>query len=442
MDSILAERSKYFSKMLVVSHAQVGPLLVSRGEKEFLYDENGQEYLDTRNNVPILGHSDARVVEAVHLQMSKINTNTRYLNPALTDAARTVSSILPKKLCKFFFVNSGSEANDLALRLAQYHTNRTRIVAQTNAYHGNTAAVMAVSESKYRAPFCVQPDWVSLVHCPDLVGGPYTTVSEYSDEIKQVCDTHPDEIAGIIIESIVSVGGGVFQPKGYFSTAFSTIRQAGGVCIADETQVGLGRLGVWWGFELDQTEDAVPDILTMGKQLGNGFPVAAVVTTEEICNSFDNAGIEFFSTYGGSTVSCAAATSTVKAILQDNLVARAKEMGDYLLSQLQLSLGHFMPHIIKNIRGVGLYLAIHYTTGKIATNIQNTLFADFHILSTLDGPLANVMIVKPPLCITKESCDRFVGALSSILEQIQLYYSSIVSSTLINNTKLSDITRA
>lgn len=418
--NILSDREKYFSKMLVVSHPKVGALLVSRGEKEFLFDEEGTEYLDTRNNVPILGHSDTRVVESVTRQMSLINTNTRYLHPSLTQAAKILSSILPNKLCKFFFVNSGSEANDLALRLAQYHSDRKRIVAQTNAYHGNTAAAMAISESKYRDPYCVQPDWVSLVHCPDLVSGVHATAQEYLTEVKQVCEQHPDEIAGIIIESIVSVGGGVFQPTGYFSSAFSMIREAGGVCIADETQVGLGRLGVWWGFQLDKTDEAVPDILTIGKQLGNGFPVAAVITTEEICESFERTGIEFFSTYGGSTVSCAAAVATVSAIIQDNLVEKARHTGHYLLQQLGLKLGHFIPEKIFNIRGVGLYLAIHYKSRIIAETIQNTLFTDFHILSTLDGPLSNVMIIKPPLCISIESCDRFVGALSSVLEQIQL----------------------
>jgi ethanolamine-phosphate phospho-lyase len=412
---LIEDRKKFFSSSLSLSHSRVAPLQVHRGAKEFVYDESGQEYLDTRNNVPILGHADPRVVSAVSQQMSLINTNTRYLHPSLVELARELHSILPPKLCKFFIVSSGSEANDLALRMARYHTGKKRTIAQTQAYHGTTISVMDVSESKFRAPHCVQQDWVEIVNVPDLVTGPKSSLDEYLDEIKKICQDHADDIASIIVESIVSVGGGIFQPPGYMTQAFQAVREAGGVCICDETQVGLGRVGLWWAFQQDGTEEAFPDILTLGKQLGNGFPVAAVVTTADICESFDNTGIEFFSTFGGSTVSCAAAVATLRALKQDHLVERAAETGEYLLALLEERLNRFMPEQILQIRGRGLYLAIQYASGKLAKHIHDTLYRDFHILSTLDGPESAVMIVKPPLCFARESCDRFVDTLVRIL---------------------------
>lgn len=408
---LLEDRKRYFSQSLSLSHSRVAPLQVHRGEKHFIYDESGNEYLDTRNNVPILGHGDSRVVQAVSDQMALINTNTRYLHPSLTTLAAELSAILPAKLCKFFIVSSGSEANDLALRLARYHTGQKRTIAQTQAYHGTTISVMEVSESKYRSPHCVKEDWVEIIDVPDLVSGPKTSSQEYLDELKCVCDNYNGQIAGLIIESVVSVGGGVFQPPGYMTSAFNIVREAGGVCICDETQVGLGRLGIWWGFQQDGTEEAIPDILTLGKQLGNGFPVAAVVTTQEICESFDNTHIEFFSTFGGSTVSCAAAVATLRALKSDHLADRARDTGQYLLALLGTKLNNFIPSKVREIRGRGLYLGIQYVDGATAKRVHDTLYRDHRILTTLDGPNDDVMIIKPPLCFTKDSCNTFVQAL-------------------------------
>ena len=410
-----ADRKRFFPSSLVLSHARVEPLQVARGELEKIYDENGNEYLDTRNNVPILGHADHRVVDAVARQMSLITTNTRYLHPSLTELAAELSSILPPKLCKFFFVNSGSEANDLALRLARYHTGSARVIAQTQAYHGITLAVTAISESKFRAPFVIQEEWVEIVNVPNLVSGERQTVEEYVDEVKAVCEKHEGDISAMIVESVVSVGGGIFQPPGYLSSVFSLVRNEGGVCICDETQVGLGRLGTWWGFELDGAEEAIPDILTIGKQLGNGFPVAAVITSEEIATSLENTKIEVFSTFGGSTVSCAAGLATVRALKQDCLMHRAREVGGYLLEQFRDQLSEFQPRLVRDIRGHGLYLAVQFVSGDLARRVNDTLYRDWKILSTLDGPDDDVMIVKPPLCFSIASADRFVNAVKHIL---------------------------
>ncbi len=412
---ILEARKKFFPKNLSLSHSRVAPLRIKRGNKEFIYDEEDNEYLDTRNNVPILGHADQRVAEAVYDQMRLINTNTRYLHPSLIEVAEELSSILPRRLCKFFIVNSGSEANDLALRLSRYYTGKKRTIAQTQAYHGVTISVMEVSESKFRSPFCVKEDWIEIVDVPDLVTGPHSTTDEYLAQVRRVCEQYSGDLAAIIVESIVSVGGGIFHPTGYLSKAFAMAREAGAVCICDETQVGLGRTGRWWAFEHDG-KDAEPDIVVLGKQLGNAFPVSAVVTTAEICEAFENTQIEFFSTFGGSTVPCAAAVATLRALKHDNLVEAARETGHYLLQELGLKLGKFIPLLVREIRGRGLYLALHFMSGAIARNVHDTLYRDYKILSTLDGPDDDVMIIKPPLCFSRDSCDRFTDALEEILE--------------------------
>ena len=295
---VIAYRAKYFSSAQVLSHTRVEPLMLLRGSKEFVYDESGTEYLDSRNNVPILGHADERIVNAVTEQMSLINTNTRYLHPNATGLCRELEDVLPKKLSKFFIVNSGSEANDLALRLARFHTGHKHVVALTQAYHGNTTAVMEVSEHKFRAPFLVKEDWVSIIDNPDCVNGKYTSGELYIEDLRCELKLLEGKFAAFITESIVSVGGGVVPPKGHMAAAFRAVREAGGVCIADETQIGLGRTGNWWAFEADNDPDAAPDILVIGKQLGNGFPISLVIATEEIVHSLEKSRIEFFSTFG------------------------------------------------------------------------------------------------------------------------------------------------
>jgi len=412
---VIADRAKYFSAAQVLSHSRVEPLMPLRGTKEFVYDENGQEYLDSRNNVPILGHADPRVVKAVTDQMSLINTNTRYLHPNSTELCCELSTVLPSKLCKFFIVNSGSEANDLALRLARFHTGHKHVIALTQAYHGNTTAVMEVSEHKFRAPYLVKEDWVTIVDNPDCVNGKHNSVDKYVKELEEVLSNLSHKFAAFIMESIVSVGGGVIPPKGYIAAAFGAVRKAGGVCIADETQIGLGRTGDWWAFQSDDHPEAVPDILVIGKQLGNGFPISMVVTTEEIVKSLEQSRIEFFSTFGGSTVSCAAALATVRAIKHDKLVERAREMGHFMLNLLGIELGQFIPSLVKDIRGRGMYIAIQYISGDVAKHVYDTMYSDYNILATLDGPREDVMIFKPPLCWSETSGHRYVAAIRDIL---------------------------
>ncbi len=418
---VAADRRTFFSSAQILSHARVEPLLLLRGSKEFVYDENGCEYLDSRNNVPILGHADERIVRAVADQMSLVNTNSRYLHPNSTQLCRELSEVMPKKLCKFFVVSSGSEAIDLSLRLARLHAGHKHVISLTQAYHGTTTAAVEVSHEKIDKfkPFLKQEEWITIVDNPDIVNGKHNTAGGYLADLQSVLAKLNGKFAAFIMESIVSVGGGVIPPKGYMGEAFRMVRAAGGVCIADETQIGLGRTGNWWSFQADGHPDAIPDILVIGKQLGNGFPVSLVATTDEIITSLERTRIEYFSTFGGCAVACAAALATVRAIKDDKLVDRARSMGSFMLKLLQRQLSSFIPTLIKDIRGQGMYIVIQYSSGIISKLVYDALYRDCKILATLDGPLDDAMIFKPPLCWTEASGHRYADAITAILTRYE-----------------------
>lgn len=399
-------REKFFPKSLSLSQP---PMMALRGEREFLIDEYGTSFLDTRNNVPILGHSDPRVAEAICQQARLLSTNTRYLHPNLGLLAEALSSILPPELGKFLFVNSGSEAVDLALQLARIHIKSHRVIALSRAYHGTTFACKAVSESVHAGALFLE-NWVSVVPCPDLLNGPCRSVDECVAQVEQASSP----CASFIVESVLSVGGGVFMPAQYLSRTFTTVRNRGGVCICDETQVGLGRTGRWWAFEW---EGVVPDILVIGKQLGNGFPIAAVVFNEAISKSLEDSKIPFFSTYAGSTLACAAGLATVRGLIEERAPERAAHTGTSVLQQIRQQLGE-CPNFIADIRGRGMYIAIEFVSPSVSRAVQEFLFLNEKILTSLDGPSKRVMIVKPPLCFTEDSGARFALALRRSLRNL------------------------
>jgi len=328
---------------------------------------------------------------------------------------------MPKQLCKFFVVSSGSEAIDLSLRLARLHAGHKHVISLTQAYHGTTTAAVEVSHEKIDKfhPHLKKEDWVTIVDNPDIVNGKHAAAAGYLSDLQATLTPLKGKFAAFIMESIVSVGGGVIPPKGYMAEAFRMVREAGGVCIADETQIGLGRTGNWWSFQHDGHPDAVPDILVIGKQLGNGFPVSLVATTEDIIKSLERTRIEYFSTFGGCAVACAAALTTVKAIKDDKLVERAKSMGDFMIRLLRKQLAGFIPAFIKDIRGQGMYIVIQYSSGYVSKHVYDSLYRDCKILSTLDGPLDDAMIFKPPLCWSEASGHRYADAITGILSRYE-----------------------
>ncbi|XP_048971914.1 5-phosphohydroxy-L-lysine phospho-lyase isoform X2 [Canis lupus dingo] len=279
------------------------PIKIVRGQGQYLYDEQGAEYLDCINNVAHVGHCHPLVVQAAHEQNQVLNTNSRYLHDNIVDYAQRLSETLPEKLSVFYFLNSGSEANDLALRLARQYTGHWDVVVLDHAYHGHLSSLIDISPYKFR-DLDGQKEWVHVAPLPDTYRGLYQEdhpdpAGAYANEVKRVVSSVQEKgrkIAAFFVESLPSVAGQIIPPAGFFQEVAEHIHGAGGVFVADEIQVGFGRVGKhFWAFQL-QGEDFVPDIVTMGKSIGNGHPVACVATTQAVARAFEATGVEYFNT--------------------------------------------------------------------------------------------------------------------------------------------------
>ncbi|KAL1139525.1 hypothetical protein AAG570_006508 [Ranatra chinensis] len=397
-----------------------------------MYDEKGNRYLDCINNVAHVGHCHKDVVKATSDQLGLLNTNNRFLHDTLVIAARKLVSTLPEPLSVCYFVNSGSEANDLALRIARAYTKNKDIICLDHAYHGHLTSLMEISPYKYQRGKFPKRKYVHVAPIPDGYRGVLRGENNselgrmYADKVREVIESAVGEgrsVAAFIAESAPSCAGQVILPPDYLRNVYRYVREAGGVCIADEVQIGFGRTGkYWWGFQL-QGEDVVPDIVCVGKSMGNGFPVAAVVTTKEIARSLAATGIEYFNTYGGNPASCAAALAVMEAVEKDNLRENAVKVGRYLLNSLKrLADKHTL---IGDVRGVGLFIGIELVldreTRTPATNQAQQIIArmkeDFILLST-DGPDRNVIKIKPPMTFNTENADTLVSHLDSSLGEI------------------------
>lgn len=372
-------RRTVMSRALSLAYSE--PLHIVRGKGAYLYDADGREYLDLVNNVAHVGHCHPRVVEAGARQMAVLNTNTRYLHGSVVDYARRLAATLPDPLHVCFFVNSGSEANDLALRLAYAHTGRDEVVVLDHAYHGHLSSTIGLSPYKFKDARPVR-----------------TQVAPLFDELRV------DRPAALFAEPILGCAGQVVPPAGYLRAAFETVRAAGGVCVADEVQTGFGRIGEhFWAFELD---GVVPDIVTMGKPIGNGHPLAAVVTTPEIAASFLT-GMEYFNTFGGNPVSAEIGLAVLDVIADERLQAHALAMGARLLDGLR-------GLDVVDARGHGLFLGVELDSRARAAAVKEGLKARGVLIST-DGPNDDVLKIKPPLVLSSEDCDRFLEALRELL---------------------------
>ena len=408
-----------------LSTAYHRPLQIVRGFGSWLYDELGQPYLDAVNNVAHVGHSHPLVVAAANRHNEILNTNTRYLHDNLVRYAEQLVAMLPDPLSVCTFVCSGSEANELALRMARTHTGRDDVVVLEGAYHGNTTTLIQLSPYKHAGPGgSGAPDWVHVATMPD----PYRARLRRSDpatgprlaaSVREACEQAPGGIAAFFAEPLLGCGGQIVPPPGYLPAAFSHVRENGGVCIADEVQIGFGRVGeAFWAFE---SQAAVPDIVTLGKPIGNGYPLAAVVTTPEIAASFDN-GMEYFNTFGGNPVACAVGLAVLEVIETEQLQANALRIGDQLLQGMrQLMRRH---PIIGDVRGAGLFLGIELVRDREslepadseAQYVVNRL-RDRGILISTDGPLHNVLKIKPPMCFSEHDADRLLAALEAVLQE-------------------------
>lgn len=426
-DELLSMRYSLLGRNLSLAYHE--PLKIVRGFAQYLYDEDGKQYLDCVNNVCHVGHCHPRVVAAGQQQMALLNTNTRYLHDNIIEYARRLTEILPEPLQVCFFVNSGSEANELALRLARTYTGYKDVIVLDHAYHGHTQALIEVSPYKFNHKGGKgKPEYTHVVPIPDTYRGIYKASDpkagkKYAQEVELTLQKLKEQgrgIAAFLFESLPGCAGQILLAEGYLAEAFRLVRAAGGVCIADEVQVGFGRVGSHiWGFEV---QHVVPDIVTLGKPAGNGHPLAAVVTTRTIADSFDN-GMEYFNTFGGNPVSCAIGLAVLNVIQEEQSQRHALEVGDYFMDQLRLLQSQHQ--LIGDVRGLGLFIGTELvrdrTTLEPATmeakEIINRM-RDRCILLSTDGPFENVIKIKPPMVFSRKNIDQVIYNLNEVLEQM------------------------
>ncbi|GAA4838178.1 aminotransferase class III-fold pyridoxal phosphate-dependent enzyme [Algivirga pacifica] len=423
-DEALAYRNEHLSSILSVSYKK--PIYMERAAFQYMYDRYGNTYLDAYNNIPHVGHMHPKVVEAGQRQMAQLNTNTRYLYDELPKYAEKLLSYFPKKLNKVFFVNSGSAASDLAMRLATTHTQKEQLLVMEHGYHGNTQKGIDISHYKFgNSKGQGQRPHILKATIPDTYNGPYqnndgTAGKQYAEDVIRMLQDQNADIAAFITEPVVGCGGQVPLAKDYLKTLYPYIRSQGGVCISDEVQTGFGRLGeVFWGYE---AQEVTPDIVILGKPIANGHPMGAVVTTTEIAASFEQ-GVEFFSSFGGNPVSCAIAESVLEVMEEEQLQENARLTGLHYTQQLKELQQTYA--CIGDVRGSGLFLGaeiIDPSTGKadteMASYIKNYLREKYILIST-DGPYDNVIKSKPPLCFSKRDAEQTV---ETIAEALQKYY--------------------
>ncbi|UII34646.1 aminotransferase class III-fold pyridoxal phosphate-dependent enzyme [Fulvivirga ulvae] len=419
---IIEKRDKYLGKALSVSYND--PLHIIRGYKQHLFDITGRPYLDMVNNVAHVGHEHPAVVEAGQRQIAVLNTNTRYLHEEITLFAEELLATLPSHLKVCHFVNSGSEANELALRMVQACTGSRHMIVLESGYHGNTGGCIDISSYKFDGKGGKgAPEHTHVIPAPDYFRGIYQGQSgqfqKYIAHVKDALVTITSKggrVGGFIAESILSCAGQIVLPTGYLAEIYKLIHREGGVCIADEVQVGVGRVGEkFWGFELQGVQ---PDIVTIGKPLGNGHPLAAVVCTQEVADQFNN-GMEYFNTFGGNPVSCSIGRAVLRVVREEKLQQNALQMGNLLLDELK-ALQKQYP-IIGDVRGHGLFSGFELVRGltpatKEATYLANRM-KEKGILMSTDGPDNNVLKLKPPICISQQDIAFFMKQLEDVFKE-------------------------
>lgn len=421
-EDLIRYRKQHLGKSLSLQYKV--PIKMVRGAGQYLMDQYGKKYLDTVNNVAHVGHEKYEVVKAGQEQMALINTNSRYLHDNIINLAKELIETLPPELNVLHFVNSGSEANELAIRMVKANTGERDIIASEIGYHGNTNMTIDISSYKFDGKGgSGAPEHTHIFPLPDAFRGKYrgeNTGTLYAEEVqKQIDSVHKKGrgVGGFIIEPIISCGGQVELPEGFLAKAYQRIRAVGGLCISDEVQTGVGRVGkTFWGFQL---HDVVPDIVTIGKPLGNGHPVAAVACTQEVAHKFAN-GMEYFNTFGGNPVSCAIATEVIRTVKREKLQDNALKVGSFLKDELK-KLAQKYP-IIGDVRGQGLFLGVELVDANMEPLADEADYVaqrmkNHGILMSTDGPDNNVLKIKPPIVFTKENATELIFYLRKIFAE-------------------------
>jgi 4-aminobutyrate aminotransferase-like enzyme/Ser/Thr protein kinase RdoA (MazF antagonist) len=425
-ERVIATREIHFARSQRSYYRR--PMNIVGGRGSWLYDEFGRGYLDAINNVTHVGHGNPRVVRAAIAQMRRLNTNSRFVYPGIARYAERLTSLLPDPLDVVFLVCSGSEANDLAVRMARQVTGRSDMLVVDGAYHGNTSVVTGLSPNRYKGPGGAGPDRTTHeVEQPNGYRGRYgygdpDAGTKYAADVARQVDrlsAHGRRPAAFLVESAMGTAGSIFYPERYLEQAFATVRSAGALCIADEVQVGFGRLGeAYWGFA---AQSVVPDIVTMGKPMGNGHPMAAVVTTRAIADAFDS-GMKYFNTFGGNPVSCAIGTAVLDEIAERGLQEHAALTGRHFKDVLAVLADKH--ELIGDVRGRGMYLGVELvrdaSTKEPASNealLISELMKDEGVIVYPTGSAGNVLKIKPPLTFTSADADLFAEVLDEVLSR-------------------------
>ncbi len=426
-DQLLDERKEHIGRNLSTAYKQ--KLKIVKGALQYLYDDKGNTFIDCVNNPSHVGHCHPVVVKRMQKQIATLNTNSRYLHDNIVEYAKRLTATLPPSLSVCYFTNSGSEANDLAVRISRHFTKQKDIIVLDHAYHGTSTVAMEMSPYKFdsKGGFGKMP-WIHKALNPDSYRGPYKygdadAGKKYAADVQRIIEELKKENkspAVFICETLLGVGGQIPLPPNYLSEVYKYIRASGGLCIADEVQVGFGRVGsTFWGFEL---QDVVPDIVVMGKPIGNGHPLAAVVVTSEIADAFNN-GLEYFNTFGGNPVSMAAGLAVLNIIETEEMQQHALETGNYLMNELEKMMNKFP--IIGDVRGHGLFIGVELVRSRenlepavpeIDIVVEKMKTRGF-LLST-DGPLHNVLKLKPPMVFSKENAAALVANLDAVLSEL------------------------
>ncbi|MFJ3779334.1 aminotransferase [Streptomyces sp. NPDC090075] len=422
---LLERRGAVFAT--VQEHYYAAPPRIERGWRHFLLSTEGRSYLDIVNNVTPLGHAHPRVEQAVARQLRRLNTNSRFHYASVVEFAERLTALLPEPLDTVFLVNSGSEAVDLGLRLAIGASGRPDVVAVREAYHGWTYASDAVSTSLQDNPnaLATRPRWVHTVDSPNSYRGRHrgTDAARYAPEAAAVIDGlaaagHP--AGAFVSETFYGNAGGVALPDGYLAEVYAAVRRHGGLAVADEVQVGYGRLGHWfWGFEQQQV---VPDIVCVAKAMGNGHPLGAVITSRQVADRYREQGY-FFSSTGGSPVSSVVGLTVLDTLRDEDLQGNAVRVGGHLKNRLRV-LANRHP-VIGTVHGSGLYLGLELvrdrTTLEPATEETAELcdrMLDLGVVVQPTGDHLNILKIKPPLCIDTTAADFFADTLDLALTQL------------------------
>ncbi|MCF4995508.1 aminotransferase [Pseudomonas syringae] len=423
--TLLERRDASFAR--TQKHYYVDPPRIERGWRNHLIDMQGRSYLDMLNNVAVLGHGHPRMAAVASRQWSLLNTNSRFNYAAVAEFSERLLKLAPQGMDRVFLVNSGSEANDLAIRLAWAYSGGRDMISVLEAYHGWTVGADAVSTSIADNPRALssRPDWVHPVTAPNTYRGEFRGADSAPQYVRSV-EHHLEKIAaekrqlaGFICEPVYGNAGGISLPAGYLKEVYALVRAQGGVCIADEVQVGYGRMGhFFWGFE---EQGVVPDIICMAKGMGNGQPLGAVITRRDIAEALEAEGY-FFSSAGGSPVSCQIGMAVLDVMEEENLWKNAQVVGGHFKARLQALIDKHP--LVGAVHGSGFYLGVELIrnreTLEPATEETTRLcdrLRELGIFMQPTGDFLNLLKIKPPMVTSQRSVDFFVDMLDRVLAE-------------------------